>query len=444
MVRYNQTNRGRHALICVPTTQQYRELANIHVKPTDVVLEVGSAHGKTTKLLATIARQVVGIDCDRKMLAHAKKTYQRPNMSFHYYNALELNAPNQEDPQNPLWKESLLPEGETEFTVVFIDCGGTIPMYMLAPILKAIREGIRPRLIVCKSLNLDKLQHQIFQGQNENGTGSIQGSSERSKTAKNSSRPSHNVPAIGAGLQRQVGRCQQRLWERCEHWLTRQKNVKCHAIVPVPDVILAASSQATRENASKLKSWRYRAEASNVSVFNLSRCFPCVSNQNDTIQMLLLAPGESFPTQPWSTCSSTTIRKQISRDDYFAYSKYQMMSPFSHGFPVVLSNKCIEYMSDTAHSNVVVVIECAPGRYLKFDGIELQQLMSELIDNDVARGGTAVESETKQSSDEDYMEDYMDEDVGGSNSSRISSVVWFGAGLLTATIASFLFSKRRS
>ena len=127
-----------------------------------------------------------------------------------------------------------------------------------------------------------------------------------------------------------------------------------------------------------------------------------------------------------------------------------MMSPFSHGYPVVLSDKCIEYMSD-ANSNVVVVIECAPGRYLKFDGIELQQLMSELIDNDVARGGTAVESETKQSSDEDYMEfikniKRIEADVarGGSNSSRISSVVWFGAGLLTATIASFLFSKRRS
>ena len=63
-----------------------------------------------------------------------------------------------------------------------------------------------------------------------------------------------------------MGRCQQRLWERCEHWLTRQKNVKCHTIVPVPDVILAASSQATRENASKLKSWRFRAEASDPTI----------------------------------------------------------------------------------------------------------------------------------------------------------------------------------
>ena len=39
MVRYNQTKRGFHPLVCVPTTQEYRQLANIHVKPTDNVLE---------------------------------------------------------------------------------------------------------------------------------------------------------------------------------------------------------------------------------------------------------------------------------------------------------------------------------------------------------------------------------------------------------------------
>jgi hypothetical protein len=434
MVRYNQTRRGHHPLICVPTTQQYRELANIHVKPTDVVLEVGSAHGKTTNLLATIARQVVGIDCDRKMLSHSVATYKRPNMSFHYFNALELN--------NTDWKPTLLPEGEQRFTVVFIDCGGTIPMYMLAPILKAIREGVKPRLIVCKSLNLDKLQHQIMQGKEENVPGTETGTGTRIITAI-------DQPVV-VGLQRAVGRCQRRLWERAENWVARQQHIQCRVMLSVPDPVLVAVS-SPRSDASKLKSWRVRAESSGIQVAQICRCFPVVASNNSNMHnfnddsrplvAIILAPGESFPTKPWSTCTSTVVRKLLSRDDYFAYSKYQMMSPFSHGFPVILSTKAVEYASSKDQKNRIVV-ECAPGRYLEFTGEEMLQLIAELVNNDVARGGTTSVVESSTSGDVQFIDDDSTSSSTCTTSTRFEWK-WFSAGVVTTSVVAYLLSTRK-
>ena len=76
MVRHNLRQRP-HPLVCVPTTQEYRQQANKYVTSADVVLEVGSAHGVTTMLLATLAKTVVGVDCDPKMLSRAREKYAR-------------------------------------------------------------------------------------------------------------------------------------------------------------------------------------------------------------------------------------------------------------------------------------------------------------------------------------------------------------------------------
>jgi len=401
MVRYNQTNRGRYPLICVPTTQQYRELANIHVKPTDVVLEVGSAHGKTTTLLATIAKQVVGIDFDKKMLAASIATYERPNMSFHYFNALELNTVD--------WRSTLLPPGEDKFSVVFIDCGGTIPLHMLVPILQAIKEGVKPRLIVCKSLNLDKLQHQIMEGKEFlTGTGGAAGAP--ATAAGRSS--SFGVTAVG--VPSSVQRCQQRLWERAEHWLSSQMSggspTSCRVVLPTPDVIGTAVT-VSRERVSLLKSWRERATQASMDVSTICRCFPSFvvddSSKKGPLVALLLAPGEFMPTEPWSKCSSTVVRKLLSRDDYLSYSKYQMLSPFSHGFPVVVSQRWKDYYSDLSlHSSgsgsgssssvVRVTIEVSLGRYLEFTPAELMALVTELETNDVASSGNTKSSDEKK------------------------------------------------
>jgi SAM-dependent methyltransferase len=411
MVRYNQTKRGFHPLVCVPTTQEYRQLANIHVKPTDNVLEVGSAHGKTTNLLATIAKNVVGIDCDRKMLAASVATYDRPNMSFHYFNALELNTTD--------WKGQLLPNGIDTFSVVFIDCGGTIPMYMLAPILKAIKEGVRPRLIVCKSLNLHKLQVQLHEGQTYNGSTQMQ----QSKMGKVTSM----LHAKGGAL----GRCQHRLWERVEHWLVKQPNAHCRVVRPTPNVVRSATN-ISKEETSKMKSWRARALAANMNADLMVRCFLCSKDGKEENKVVMLAPGDPFPTAPWLKCNSTIVRKLLSRDDYFAYSKFQMLSPFSHGMPVVLASSCIEYL--TKNTNHQVFIECSPGYYLTFTGQELFALVYELKTNDVARHG--VEVDAAKCGEESEQE--IETGIAGPSSS-----LFFGLGVVAALLGSFLFSKSK-
>jgi hypothetical protein len=415
-MRYNQTKRGYHPLICVPTTQEYRQLANIHVKPTDNVLEVGSAHGKTTKLLATIAKNVVGIDCDRKMLAASISTYSRPNMSFHYFNALDLNTTD--------WSAELFPKGVKKFSVVFIDCGGTIPVKNLAPILKAIREGVKPRLIVCKSLNLHKLQVQIMEGlEYLKSNPSLGVSQPNGETQKQQREQPQSVPLA-------IRRCQIRLWERVENWLSEHPNATCQSILPSPNVVRAAAKKS-REDISKMKSWRARAIAGSIDIEILCRCFLCTKENSDEMVVVLLAPGEPFPSKPWNKCNSSTVRKVLSRDDYYAYCKLQMLAPFSHEFPVEKSILLSEYLESNKDLKRRLLIECSPGNYLSFTHPNLNELINKLKRDAVAPGYNM--SDCMESNEGDY---------DGGDSISHSHAFFFGLGVLSALTATYFYSKK--
>ncbi len=47
-----------------------------------VVLDLGCGDGYGTKLLAEVARSVVGLDISREAIEHARATYQKPNLTF--------------------------------------------------------------------------------------------------------------------------------------------------------------------------------------------------------------------------------------------------------------------------------------------------------------------------------------------------------------------------
>ena len=126
------------------------------------------------------------------------------------------------------------------------------------------------------------------------------------------------------------------------------------------------------------------------------------------------------------------MRKLLSRDDYFAYSKFQMLSPFSHGMPVVLSSTCIEYL--TKNTNHQVFIECSPGYYLAFTSQELFALVHELETSNVARNGVEVDAAICGEESEQEIE---------TGTAGPSSSLFFGLGVVAALLGSFLFSKAK-
>ena len=377
MVRHNLKRARAHPLVCVPTTQEYRQQANKYVTSSDVVLEVGSAHGVTTMLLATLCKSVVGVDCDPKMLEQARARYTRDNLAFFFYNVLEFPTTD--------WRSKIIPRGETDFSVVFIDCGGTIPVYMLAPMLEAIQACVKPRLIVCKSLNLFKLQRQLTDGLAFAGGESVPQShiSEQPATTSLEVRSAN----VRSGEDNRVQRMVDRLSDRSIKWRSAavaclyqcpQPNLtaspcRCLVVQPHPEPIAQALSESTlterRKALSVLKPWRDRAALCGIDGHAIVRAFPATSSPDGPLTALLLAPGESIPSKPWTKSLSTKVRALLTRDDYLAYCKWQLFSPFSHGLPVVLSTRLHEKIA--AKPKARFLIEFAPGRYFDFVAEEL-------------------------------------------------------------------------
>ena len=376
MVRHNLRQRP-HPLICVPTTQEYRQQANKYVTSADVVLEVGSAHGVTSMLLATLAKTVVGVDCDPKMLQRARAKYARDNLAFFFYDVLQFPTTD--------WQSKILPPGETAFSVVFVDCGGTIPVYMLAPMLEAINECVKPKLIVCKSLNLFKLQRQLTDGLQFTGGESAPPSHRSDQSLSSSSSAASSQAASSGGDLRsgddnRVRRMVDRLHDRSALWMmsagamflrgedTNIRSCLFRTMQPHPEPIATALSRptvATRRRAlSALKPWRDRATACGIDEHAVVRTFPANRGEGGEMTALLMAPGEPIPTEPWTKCASTKVRARLTRDDYLAYSKWQLFSPFSHGLPVALSAELCARIA--AQPTARVFVEYAPGRYFEF------------------------------------------------------------------------------
>ena len=61
------------ALVVCATTKEYRYQVQAHVSSNDVVLEIGSSHGKTTDMISKRTNKVVGVDFINSLVLESKK-----------------------------------------------------------------------------------------------------------------------------------------------------------------------------------------------------------------------------------------------------------------------------------------------------------------------------------------------------------------------------------
>ncbi len=71
-----------------PFRQQAKDFLRQHIRSDKAVLDLGCAKGDMSAMLASMAREVVGVDHDAAAIAHARNTYQQPNLTFHNSDAL--------------------------------------------------------------------------------------------------------------------------------------------------------------------------------------------------------------------------------------------------------------------------------------------------------------------------------------------------------------------
>mmetsp|Transcript_12044 Transcript_12044/g.14030 ORF Transcript_12044/g.14030 Transcript_12044/m.14030 type:complete len:488 (+) Transcript_12044:226-1689(+) len=150
----------RAPMIVCATTKDYRFQVQTLLTGNDVVLEIGCSYGKTTALIAHRTNNVVGVDIEPHLIEECK--IRNPHIPFHCRDANKI-----EEWHTEVLEMSGLPSDH--FSVVFIDVAGTIEISLLLPMIEKIERYIRPRCVVVKSLNYDKLLRQLSLGQKLKG-----------------------------------------------------------------------------------------------------------------------------------------------------------------------------------------------------------------------------------------------------------------------------------
>ena len=64
---------SRFSLVVCATTKECRYQVQAHVCSNDVVLEIGSSHGKTTDMISKRTNKVVGVDFINSLVLESKK-----------------------------------------------------------------------------------------------------------------------------------------------------------------------------------------------------------------------------------------------------------------------------------------------------------------------------------------------------------------------------------
>jgi len=103
------------------TTKHYAQTVPYLVYPEDTVLEVGCAEGGTSSILHQFCKRVVGIDISEEAIGRAKIKY--PNIEFHVLDVYKA--------------QEYLKEN---FTKVYVDVSGRVPLDILAPILEVVKK----------------------------------------------------------------------------------------------------------------------------------------------------------------------------------------------------------------------------------------------------------------------------------------------------------------
>ena len=183
------------------TTAEYRRSLAQIASEDDLAVEIGSAAGVTTVKLARLCRRTVGVDAQESEVAistaYAEKegfrtTLEDEEMLLSAENQSEVSQANSAPP--PLdpnkkrvvqfvvakiktgrdCRESLRPleeilaqRGNTlnDVSLLAIDIAGTASLGVICPIIVSLKEVMRPRITVVKSLSLRKLYISLGAGE---------------------------------------------------------------------------------------------------------------------------------------------------------------------------------------------------------------------------------------------------------------------------------------
>lgn len=135
---------GKEVVACEEVSE-YRDAVLALVKSDDVVLEVGSHVGGTTKVIAGLAGRVVGVDQQPELVAQARENY--PSIQFENFDAFDST-------KLVALTKSLEP---ARFTKVFIDISGSRDLATVFRMMDLIDKIIRPDAMVVKSQALKKM-----------------------------------------------------------------------------------------------------------------------------------------------------------------------------------------------------------------------------------------------------------------------------------------------
>lgn len=153
MARHRHSNRHKKCLIRNAVAQvvvceeisEYRAAALSLVSSKDSVLEIGSHVGGTTKVLASVAGHLVGLDQQSDLVAQAR--LRLPDIRFEVGDAFDAA-------QVMGIAKSIEPK---KFSKVFMDISGSRDLSTVVKLIDFLDKLLRPELFVVKSQMLKRL-----------------------------------------------------------------------------------------------------------------------------------------------------------------------------------------------------------------------------------------------------------------------------------------------
>lgn len=132
-------------VVCCEEVTEYRAAALGLVTKDDYVLEVGCHVGGTTKVLATVAGGLIGLDQQPDLIAEAR--VRLPDIQFELGDAFDA-------PRILALANSIRPK---RFTKVFIDISGSRDLATVVRLMDIYENTLRPEILVVKSQALKRM-----------------------------------------------------------------------------------------------------------------------------------------------------------------------------------------------------------------------------------------------------------------------------------------------
>eukprot|EP01080_Neovahlkampfia_damariscottae_P006546 gene6546-10552_t len=140
LIRIEDSKKTKKILVC-ETTHEYRRMAKTQIDKNDLVLEIGSDFGETTKFLHEICKKVIGIDKSKVHVERAKKMH--PEIQFECLDVF--------------LKIEKFKEIGKGCNKIFIDINGNREYQSVIDLIILVKDLFKPEMIFVKSKKLKDL-----------------------------------------------------------------------------------------------------------------------------------------------------------------------------------------------------------------------------------------------------------------------------------------------